>query len=69
MFSPANAAEIVGPSQPNTIAAVRDFLDSVGPYWFPVEGADLVGILEREATRTRWNSRTSVDVVHSTVLH
>jgi hypothetical protein len=49
MFSPASAAEIIGPDRPNTIAAVRDFLDSVGPYWFPVEGTDLVGILEREA--------------------
>jgi hypothetical protein len=49
MFSPANAAEIIGPDRPNSIAAIRDFLDSVGPFWFPVEGADLAGILEREA--------------------
>jgi hypothetical protein len=50
MFSAANAAEIIGPERPSTISAVRNFLDAVGPNWFPVEGLDIVGVLEREAS-------------------
>jgi hypothetical protein len=48
MFSPVNAAEIVGPERSTTISQVRDFLDSVGPHWFPIEGTDLASVLERE---------------------
>lgn len=36
LFSLANAAEIAGP-QGQSKAAVRAFLDSIGPYWAPLE--------------------------------
>jgi hypothetical protein len=49
MFSPANAAEIIGSERESSLDAIRKFLNSVGPHWFPVEGADIVAVLEREA--------------------
>lgn len=49
MFSPTNAAEIIGPECQSSLDAVRAFLDAVGPNWFPVEGPDIVAVLEREA--------------------
>lgn len=48
MFSPTNAAEIVGPQQ-ESLLAVRSFLDEIGPNWFPIEGVDVVGVMERES--------------------
>ena len=49
MFSPTNAAEIIGPERQSSLDAVRAFLDAVGPHWFPVEGPDIVAVLGREA--------------------
>src|SRR6185295_3169370 len=48
MFSPTNAAEIIGPECQSSLDAVRAFLDAVGPCWFPIEGPDLVAVLDRE---------------------
>ena len=42
MFSPVNAAEIIGPEYQSSLLPVRAFLDGVGPHWFPVEGADVM---------------------------
>ena len=52
MFSPTNAAEIIGPECQSSLDAVRAFLDAVGPHWFPVEGPDLVAVLDREEAGT-----------------
>jgi hypothetical protein len=49
MFSPVSAAEVIGTERQYSVDALGTFLDAVGPYWFPIEGADLAGVLEREA--------------------
>jgi hypothetical protein len=49
MFSPTNAAEVLGPEHAHTIDALKAFLDDVGPYWFPIEGPDVVRVMQREA--------------------
>ena len=49
MFSPVNAAEIIGPEYQSSLLPVRAFLDGVGPHWFPVEGADVMEVIRREA--------------------
>lgn len=48
MFSPVNAAEILGPSLESSTAAIKSFLDAIGPHWFPME-SDIVAVLDREA--------------------
>jgi hypothetical protein len=49
MFSPINAAEIIGPECQSSLDSVRAFLDAIGPNWFPVEGADVITVLDYEA--------------------
>ena len=49
MFSAVNAAEIIGPECQSSLDSVRAFLDAIGPNWFPVEGSDVIGVLDREA--------------------
>jgi len=46
LFSVANAAELSGP-QGRSAEGVRQFLDDIGPRWFPVE-LNLVKVMERE---------------------
>jgi hypothetical protein len=48
LFSVTNAAEIVGPAGASQ-DAVRDFFTAIGPYWLPVEGPGIVGVIDREA--------------------
>lgn len=48
LFSPTNAAEIIGP-QAGSSQAVRALLDDIGPHWFPIEGIDVVSVTDREA--------------------
>lgn len=48
LFSETNASELVGPTGASH-DAVRDFLKAIGPYWMPVAGTGLVGVMEREA--------------------
>lgn len=54
LFSVTNAADLTGPLG-NSLAAARDFLDEIGPHWFPVE-LDTFEVIERErrgATRSQ----------------
>jgi len=46
LFSVTNAAELSGP-QGRSLAMLRDFLDEIGPRWFPVE-LDAVEVVKRE---------------------
>jgi hypothetical protein len=46
LFSVANAADLTGP-QGKSLEAVRDFLDQLGPHWFPVE-LDTFEVVQRE---------------------
>jgi len=46
LFSVTNAAELSGP-QGRSAAVVRDFLDEIGPHWFPVR-LDATEIVRRE---------------------
>jgi len=48
LFSPTNAAEIIGPRE-GSLQALRSFLDDIGPNWFPIEGIDVVSVTDREA--------------------
>jgi hypothetical protein len=50
LFSPTNAAEIIGPEYQSSLAVIKSFLDTIGPHWFPVEGVDIVAVLERESS-------------------
>lgn len=52
MFSITNAVELAGP-QGYSSDRVKDFLDQVGPRWFPVE-LDTTPILDREAKGQGW---------------
>src|SRR6185369_16516530 len=48
LFSVSNAAELSGP-QGSSFREIRDFVDEIGPHWFPVELAPhLVLARERE---------------------
>jgi hypothetical protein len=49
LFSPTNAAEIIGPQYQSSQDAIRAFLDAIGPNWFPIEGTDVMAVVEREA--------------------
>jgi hypothetical protein len=46
LFSVSNAVELTGP-QGDSFAAIRSFMDDLGPYWFPVE-LDPVEVTKRE---------------------
>jgi len=46
LFSVSNAAELTGP-QGDSFREIRDFLDEIGPHWFPVE-LNPVEIVNRE---------------------
>src|SRR5438046_966757 len=46
MFSVTNAIELAGP-QGRSIEIMREFLDQVGPHWFPVE-LDAYMVVHRE---------------------
>jgi hypothetical protein len=48
LFSVTNASEIVGPTGASQ-DAVRAFLGLIGPHWIPIEGPDVVSVMEREA--------------------
>jgi hypothetical protein len=49
MFSVTNAIELAGP-QGRSIEIMREFLDQVGPHWFPVE-LDAKLVVDREINR------------------
>jgi hypothetical protein len=49
MFSPVNAIEVIGPECKSSLDAIRAFLNAIGPHWFPLEGWDVMGIIDREA--------------------
>jgi hypothetical protein len=49
LFSPLNAAELIGSSAPRTLERCRHFLDGVGPSWCPVESPGIMSVLKREA--------------------
>ena len=49
MFSPVNAAEVIGPEHRSSIKVITNFLDDIGPYWFPIE-SDAIAIVDREAS-------------------
>jgi hypothetical protein len=51
LFSVANAAELTG-FQDGSFREVRDFLEEIGPHWFPVE-LDPYLVVERELSRKR----------------
>jgi hypothetical protein len=46
LFSVTNAAELIGP-QGATATKLRDFLDEIGPHWFPIE-LNPIEVVERE---------------------
>jgi len=48
MFSPTNAAELLGPQSPTTILPIRNFLDAIGPHWFPLETVKLLDVMKAE---------------------
>lgn len=76
MFSPMNAAEILGPECQSSIDAVTRFLDAVGPHWFPIEGSNVVQVLEREAEGSHGSKACTSEwfvrmffAAHNIVLH
>lgn len=63
LFSVTNAAEIVGPTGASQ-EAVRGFLEAIGPYWIPIEGPDVVGVMAREAEGKGPESCIAHDMLH-----
>jgi len=51
LFSVSNVVELTGP-QGKSLAAVRAFLDEIGPHWFPVE-LDATEVVNREVAGAR----------------
>lgn len=49
LFSPMNAAEIIGP-EGRSSDAVKSFVDAIGPHWYPLDASDPIAVMEREAS-------------------